>query len=101
MDKTKVAVCIVALCVFSVITLHAWAGDLPVNVKESSQIKDVLKDQMGKRVTVKTDSGEAMEGQVVMVGDQLVRLGKLSGKDFFDAFIKIDRISSVIVKARN
>lgn len=49
---------------------------------------------------MKTDSGEAIEGTVASVGNQLVHVEKLTGKDFYDAVICIDKITSVTIKAR-
>jgi hypothetical protein len=66
----------------------------------SDGFSDVLRANIGKRVAVKTDTGEAQEGTVSTVGTQLVRLEKLSGKDFYDAIVRIDRISSLTIRAR-
>ncbi|MBI5848014.1 MAG: hypothetical protein HZB31_08715 [Nitrospirae bacterium] len=63
-------------------------------------VKEVLASQVGKRVAVKTDGGESLEGTVTKVGDQLVHIAKLSGKDFYDAVVRIDRISSLVLKVR-
>jgi len=63
-------------------------------------VKEVLSSQIGKRVSLKTDSGEALEGTLTKVGDRLVHISKLSGKDFYDAVVVLDRISSVVFKAR-
>jgi hypothetical protein len=38
-------------------------------VNASDGIREILTSNMGKRITVKTDSGEAIEGTVVMVGN--------------------------------
>jgi hypothetical protein len=35
-------------------------------------------------VPVKTDFGESMKGTVEKLGDQLLHIPKLSGKDFYD-----------------
>jgi hypothetical protein len=63
-------------------------------------VKEVLSSQIGKRVSLRTDSGEALEGTLTKVGDRLVHISKLSGKDFYDAVVVIDRISSIVFKAR-
>jgi hypothetical protein len=69
-------------------------------LKASDGIKEVLTAHIGKRVAVKTDSGESLEGSVSTVGDQLVRLERLTGKDFFDAVVRIDKISSVTIRVK-
>lgn len=63
-------------------------------------IREVLTANTGKRVSVKTDSCEAMEGTVEKVGDQLVHISRLSGKDFYDAVVRIDRINSVVIRVK-
>ena len=63
-------------------------------------IRENLLANVGKRVSVRITAGDAIEGTVVKVGDQAVHLAKLSGRDFYDAIIRIDRIEAIIVKAR-
>jgi hypothetical protein len=89
----------------AVVMLLLVAG--PVLAEESkyepaagAAVKDVLKDQVGKRVTLRLDAGEEMEGTVTKVGDQLVHIAKLSRRDFYDAFVRLDRISAVVIKMR-
>ncbi|MBF0517218.1 MAG: hypothetical protein HQK97_08890 [Nitrospirae bacterium] len=74
------------------------AADGKFVVKPSATVKDVLTEQMGKRVSIKTDSGEALEGTVTTVGDQIVLIAKLTGKDFYDAVVRIDKITSIVLK---
>lgn len=79
--------------------LHA--GEDKLEIKQNTGIKDILSERIGKRVSIKTDSGEALEATVVSVGDNLVYITKLSGKDFYDAVVRIDKITSIIFKARD
>jgi hypothetical protein len=37
---------------------------------------------------------------VLKVGESVLHLAKLSGRDFYDAVVRIDRISAVILKVR-
>ena len=55
----------------------------------------------GKRVAIRLDTGEEMEGIVTSVGDQLVHISKLSKRDFFDAVVRIEKIDAVIMKVRD
>lgn len=61
----------------------------------------LLERHMGKSVTLKLDSGEELLGIVREVGINMVYLAELKGKEFYDALIRIDRISAVIVKVRS
>jgi len=80
---------------------NAQAEDVKLDVKTSAVIKDILADAVGKRVIVRIDSGEELEGTVVKVGDNLAHLTKLTRRDFCDAVIRLDRISAVILKIRD
>ncbi|MEW6601273.1 MAG: hypothetical protein AB1499_09900 [Nitrospirota bacterium] len=86
------------LCMVSAGQLYA--DELKVVVNTSEGFREVLTAHIGKRVSVRTDAGEGLEGNVVSVGLQLVHIEKLTGKEFYDAVVKIDRISSVVVRVR-
>jgi hypothetical protein len=92
------AVFLTALCLFAV------GG--PVNAQDkmvfnaSDGVREVLTANIGKRVAVRTDAGETLEGSVSTVGTQLVRLERLTGKDFYDALVRIDKISSLTLRVR-
>jgi len=60
-----------------------------------------LERQMGKSVTLKLDSGQELSGIVKEVGNNMVYLAKLRGKEFYDALIRIDRITAVVFRARS
>lgn len=72
----------------------AWAGD-------DAAIKSALAAQQGKRVTVQMHSGSELTGTVNAVNDEVLKLAELSGKEFFDAVIRLDRIDVVIARARD
>ena len=69
-------------------------------IKPDATIRSILADSIGKRVGVRLDSREELEGTVTAVGDQLIQISKLAGRDYFDAYVSIDRISAVILKTR-
>jgi len=45
-------------------------------------------------------AGESIEGIIEKVGDHFVLITKLSGKDFYDALVRIDEVKAVVFKAR-
>jgi small nuclear ribonucleoprotein (snRNP)-like protein len=61
----------------------------------------ILERHVGKSVTLKLDSGHELSGIVREVGNQMVYLSELAGKEFYDALVRIDRISAVIIRARS
>ncbi|TAN37871.1 MAG: hypothetical protein EPN25_14950 [Nitrospirae bacterium] len=84
----------------TLVTADLFAAEGPFELNAGYSIKEVLTAQVGKRVSVRTDAGETFEGTVTRVGDHLLHISKLSGKDFYDAVVRIDRINSVVLKVR-
>ena len=72
----------------------------PLAIGKGDTTATVLVAQKGNRVTVRLTSGEELSGKVMTVGDHVVQLGELSGKEFFDAVIPLDSITAVIVRVR-
>jgi len=68
-------------------------------IEANATMHDVLAQQAGKRATLRLGSGGEIEGTITLVGDQLVHIGRLTGKEFYDAVVAIDRISAVILRA--
>jgi hypothetical protein len=78
----------------------SFAAELRFQVRNSDTIKSILESELGKEVKVKLTCGEEMSGTIVEVGEWVVHLASLSGREFYDAAIRLDQISAVIVKAR-
>ena len=64
-------------------------------------LQDNLKSLIGKKVYVTLNSGKSFAGFVKEVGDQLVHLEKLDGKDYFDALIRVEDIGAIDTKFRD
>jgi len=90
----------VALLVTGLMALAVPAAIADDAFKSGTTIRSLLTDSVGKRVGVRLDSREELEGTVTAVGDQLVQISKLAGRDYYDAYVSIDRISAVILKTR-
>ncbi len=99
---------VLAVWVFAVVfslaflgTTSAMAGDESiVDLNSPDVIKSALEQQIGKRVKVKLESGQDLDGKVAKVGSHAVQLAELTGMEFFDATVKLDEIAAVIVKVR-
>lgn len=76
-------------------TTEGFRFDVGISVKET------LKSLVGKDVHVHLRSGKTLQGYVKSVGDVLVHLEKLAGRDFFDALVRIEDISAIEVKFRD
>lgn len=80
--------------------LASGALAAPVTVGKADTIASVLAAQKGSRVTLRLGSGEELSGKVVTVGDSVVQLGELAGKEFFDAVVPLSSIEAVVVRVR-
>ena len=66
----------------------------------SLSLVDNLKSYTGKNVFIHLNSGKTLQGYVKAVGNGLVHLEKLTGKDFYDALIRIEEICAMEAKFR-
>lgn len=78
----------------------AVAEEAKMSIVNEDTIRTVLAKQMGKQVTLKLDSGEELGGVVRTVGEHVVYLEKISGKEFFDAVVDLDEVAAVILRVR-
>ena len=99
--KTTIRVLVLALFCIAAAAPGLWAQEKSYELRSAATVKDILSENIGKRVAVRMDGGENLEGTVHKVGDGLVHISKLSGRDFYDATVRIDRITAVIFKVRN
>ena len=86
----------------------ALAGSLlrtPVAAQESralppvgESVKIMLDASIGRAVSLHLASGQEIAGTVVKVGDHVVHLSRIVGKDFYDAVVVLDRVDAVLFK---
>lgn len=84
------------LILATAITFSAQANTL-TPAKDSTQAA-VLESQSGKQVELILKSGQSIGGKVTLVGDNVVHLTALTGKEMFEATVSISDISAVIVR---
>ncbi len=99
MAKVTIALALVMVLCLS-ISGAVFAQEKEFELNPSYGIREVLNAYVGKRVAIRTGAGESLEGTVTKVGAHLVHISKLTGKDFYDAVIVIDKIDSVIMRVR-
>jgi len=69
--------------------------------EEQDTMANVLKRLEGKGVRLRlAGSGEEVIGKLQKVGKELAHLSDLSGREFFDAVVRIDQVSAVSVQVR-
>jgi len=79
----------------------APAQDVKLEIKDGDSVKSVLERYVGKRVALVMASGPDLTGTVVKVGERVVHLGELQGREFFDAAVSLDRVTAVVVRVRS
>jgi hypothetical protein len=76
----------------------AYAQEL--KVASTATVESLITAQKGKRVTVRTRSGQELTEVVREVTPRFVQLGALSGREFFDAVVLLDAVEAVIVRTK-
>ncbi len=94
-----VVVFILLLCL--ALSQNLFAQEVKFELKKDDGLKEILTGYVGKRVAIRLDGGEELEGIVSNVGDHLVHISKLSKRDFYDALVRIERINAVIIRVRS
>lgn len=72
----------------------------PISIGNDDTLEKILIGQKGKKVTLRLVAGEDLTGTVKDVTSQLVLLGELANKDYFDAVVATRSIVAVIVRAK-
>jgi hypothetical protein len=67
----------------------------------AASLSDNLKIYVGKDIYVHLKSGKTIQGYVKSVGNNLLHLEKLAGKEFYDALVLIEEISAIEAKFRD
>lgn len=65
-----------------------------------SSFSDNIKAFTGKEVFIHLKSGKTIQGYVKSIGNGLLHMEKITGKDFYDALVKIEDISAIEAKFR-
>ena len=91
---------VLALALVLTLAFSGMGAAAPLAVNKGDTVAAVLAAQKGNRVTVKLHSGEELSGKVIVVGDSVLQLGELAGKEFFDAVIPLVGVEAVIVRVR-
>ena len=69
------------------------------DLNDDAFLRGALEAQKGKVVTLRLLAGEEVSGKVADVGDAAVRLTELTGKEFYEALVRTDNISALIVRS--
>ena len=89
---------IAALAAVFFFALPAQAQDL--NVSANDTLQSVLAAQKGKRVTLRLSGGQELTGVMREATAKLVVLGGLTGREFFDAAVPLEKVEAVLVRTK-
>jgi hypothetical protein len=95
--KKKLSV-LLAPAVFACCASFVLAADLKIGANDS--VQSALAGQKGTRVTVRTRSGQDITGAVREVNANVVQLGAVGGKEFFDAVVPLNAIDAIYVRVK-
>jgi hypothetical protein len=83
---------------FASAALPAAGADLKIGANDN--VQTALASQKGARVTVRTRSGQELTGLVREVNSNVVHLGAIGGKEFFDAVVPLSVVDVVYVRVK-
>src|SRR5450631_1246143 len=95
--KKSIPVLIVTAAL-AIAALPSVAAELKIGANDS--VQTTLAGQKGARVTVRTRSGQEITGLVREVNANVVQIGAVSGKEFFDAVVPLSAVDAVYVRVK-
>lgn len=98
--RLAIALSIAAAIAASTLAPSTLPAQDKLEVRKADTVRSLLERQVGKRVGLVLTTGPELTGTVTAVGDQVVHLSQLAGREFFDAMVSVDRISAVVIRAR-
>ena len=87
-----------ALASLALLAFAVQAQEVTIGANDSLQ--SVLATQKGKRVQVRTRSGQELNGLVRDVNARVVVIGAPSGRELFDAVVPLDAVESVQIRTK-
>ena len=76
----------------------AVTAKVSVEINNNDTMNDLLQRNVGQIVEIKLNSGETMSGRLVRTTTNLLHLSKITGRNYFDAVIRIDHVSALIIQ---
>jgi hypothetical protein len=82
----------------ALLALPAQAQELAISANDT--VQSVLAAQKGKRVTLRLSGGQEITGVMREATAKLVVLGALTGREFFDAAVPLEKVEAVLVRTK-
>jgi len=98
--KEDLYMCALLLAFIVLLPSYAFAGNeyVPVEGMQynvNATVNSNLKVLSGKTVELTLISGQKLAGTIKEVGERLLHIEKIQGKEFYDALIQIDNIVAI------
>jgi hypothetical protein len=74
------------------------AQETPAAIDQPASIQAAIEQHLGKRVKLKLNSGQDLEGKVLEVNAEAVNIAELTGMEFFSATVALNQVAAVIVR---
>ena len=71
-----------------------------LSIKAGDTLQKQVAALKGKKVTVKLQGTEELTGIVKESTNELLQLSELSGKEFFDAIIDMNKVTAILVRTK-
>jgi small nuclear ribonucleoprotein (snRNP)-like protein len=97
---SAILICLLFLAVSTESSAQTAAAQ-GVGYNVAASLKDNLKSLTDKDIYVSLRSGKVYQGRLKSVGEHLIHLEKIAGRDFYDALIRIDDISAIEARFRD
>ena len=94
----RIGILIVALVFASCWVRTAAAEETRPLPPFGESAKIMLDASLGRTVTLNLASGQEISGTVTKVGDHVVHLSRVVGREFYDAVVLLDRVNAVLFK---
>lgn len=100
MNISKCLVAVMLMTGAAVSVPCATAVEIKYELNPTATMRDILQENVKKRVTLRLDSGEEVEGTVAKVGNTVVHISNLPENELFFMLVNIDRISTIKLMVR-
>jgi hypothetical protein len=77
----------------------SMAAELKLGANDSMQ--SVLLAHKGAKVTLRVQSGQDITGVVRDVNSEIVQIGAVSGREFYDAMVSLDAIEAIYLRTKD
>jgi hypothetical protein len=95
----KIVPTLLAVAALGFAAASSLAGELKLGANDTMQ--SILASHKGGKVTLRVQSGQDITGIVREVNSEIVQIGAVSGKEFYDAMVSLDSIEAVYLRIKD